>query len=170
MFEVWTIKTSRADGQTVLACIYRVTIMQQHYPYRVFICASNFFGGKNMSLHFFFRPGEVHIQNFVKDLSWDMDPVLLCLVIISPPKVFKWPCRKAQNVTNCHVQNFIIKRKKFKFNEFSLNRIVAFCRKVRCQWNTLVNTREKTSALFFWYGNKICIQCGISAMMSMINS
>lgn len=119
---------------------------------------------------FFFRPGEVHIHNFVKDLSWDMDPVPLCLVIISSPKVFKWPCRKAQNVTNCHVQNFIIKRKKFKFNEFSLNRIVAFCRKVRCQWNTLVNTREKTSALFFWYGNKICIQCGISAMMSMINS
>lgn len=113
---------------------------------------------------------EVHIQNFVKDLSWDMDPVLLCLVIISPPKVFKWPCRKAQNVTNFHVQNFVFKRKKFKFNEFSLNRIVAFCRKVRCQWNTLVNTREKTSALFFWYGNKICIQCGISAMMSMINS
>lgn len=75
---------------------------------------------------------EVHIQHFV-NLSWDMDPVPLCLVIISPPKVFKWPCRKAQNVTNCHVQNFIIKRKKFKFNEFSLNRIVAFCRKVRCQ-------------------------------------
>lgn len=82
---------------------------------------------------FFFRPGEVHIQNFVKDLSWVMDPVPLCLVIISPPKVFKWPCRKAQNVTICHVQNFIFKRKKFKFNEFSLNRIVAFCRKVRCQ-------------------------------------
>lgn len=37
------LKSSRADGQTVLACIYRVTIMQQHYPYIVFICASIFF-------------------------------------------------------------------------------------------------------------------------------
>lgn len=123
--------------------------MQQHYPYRVFICASNFFGGKNMSLHFFFRPGEVHIQNFVKDLSWDMDPVPLCLVIISPPKVFKWPCRKAQNVTNCHVQNFIIKRKKFKFNEFSLNRIVAFCRKVRCQMKYACKHKGKNKCFVF---------------------
>lgn len=49
-------KTSRADGQTVLACIYRVTIMQQHSPYRVFICASILVVGKNMSMHFF-RPG-----------------------------------------------------------------------------------------------------------------
>lgn len=123
--------------------------MQQHYPYRVFICASNFFGGKNMSLHFFFRPGEVHIQNFVKDLSWDMDPVPLCLVIISPPKVFKWPCRKAQNVTNRHVQNFIIKRKKFKFNEFSLNRIVAFCGKVRCQMKYACKHKGKNKCFVF---------------------
>lgn len=136
------------------------------------MCINFFLMGRTCQC-IFLGLAEVHIHNFVKDLSWDMDPVPLCLVIISPPKVFKWPCRKAQNVTNCHVQNFIIKRKKFKFNEFSLNRIVAFCRKVRSQWNTLVNTREKTSALFFCdtrYGNKICIQCGISAMMSMINS
>lgn len=135
------------------------------------MCINFFLMGRTCQC-IFLGLAEVHIQNFV-NLSWDMDPVPLCLVIISPPKVFKWPCRKAQNVTNCHVQNFIIKRKKFKFNEFSLNRIVAFCRKVRSQWNTLVNTREKTSALFFCdtrYGNKICIQCGISAMMSMINS
>lgn len=102
-----------------------------------------------------------------------MDPVPLCLVIISPPKVFKWPCRKAQNVTNCHVQNFIFKWKKLKFNEFSLNRIVAFCRKVRRQWNTLVNTREKTSALFSVIRGmaiKYVYNVGISAMMSMINS
>lgn len=98
---------------------------------------------------FFFRPGEVHIQNFVKDLSWDMDPVPLCLVIISPPKVFKWPCRKAQNVTNRHVQNFIIKRKKFKFNEFSLNRIVAFCGKVRCQMKYACKHKGKNKCFVF---------------------
>lgn len=131
-----------------------------------------FLWDKQVTMHFVLARLGFHIHNFV-NLSWDMDPVPLCLVIISPPKVFKWPCRKAQNVTNCHVQNFIFKWKKLKFNEFSLNRIVAFCRKVRRQWNTLVNTREKTSALFsvIWgMAIKYVYNVGISAMMSMINS
>lgn len=120
--------------------------MQQHYPYMVFICAF-FLVGDHVTA-FFLGLAEVHIQHFV-NLSWDMDPVPLCLLIISPPKVFKWPCRKAQNVTNCHVQNFIIKRKKFKFNEFSLNRIVAFCGKVRCQMKYACKHKGKNKCFVF---------------------
>lgn len=120
--------------------------MQQHYPYMVFICAFFLVGRPCHCI--FLGLAEVHIQHFV-NLSWDMDPVPLCLLIISPPKVFKWPCRKAQNVTNCHVQNFIIKRKKFKFNEFSLNRIVAFCGKVRCQMKYACKHKGKNKCFVF---------------------
>lgn len=122
--------------------------MQQHYPYIVFICLSIFFWWEDHVTAFFLGLAEVHIQHFV-NLSWDMDPVPLCLLIISPPKVFKWPCRKAQNVTNRHVQNFIIKRKKFKFNEFSLNRIVAFCGKVRCQMKYACKHKGKNKCFVF---------------------